>query len=210
MCSWKGVVMSIFRALSTESKIYHRPGCRYAKRIQDKNRMDIPIGEARRYGYKPCKCCNTMKYLYESEWCSIDYYRRKKDMDYLLKDGVLYIKTNVSCWKLIYNKKVERVMLYHRNSCDKPVDFTKPENEQYHPQKDCDSAITIKALLKYIYEHDRYREAQEKGVELTTFTSEKSRILAAKSKRREQHRRVDDLFAMLEQNNKGYRDLSYR
>ena len=59
------------------------------------------------------------------------------------------------------------------------------------------------------YEHDRFREAQEKGVELTTFTNERSRVLAARSKRREQHRRVDRLFAMLEESNKGYRELSY-
>ena len=210
MFSWKGVVMSNIRALSTESKIYHRSGCRYAKRIQVKNRMDMPFAEAKHYGYRPCKRCNTMEYVYESEWCNIDYFRRKKDIEYLFKDGILYIKTNVSCWKIIYSKKSERVVLYHRNSCDIPVDFTKPENEQYHLQKDCASAITINALLKYIYEHDRYREAQERGVELTSFTSKKSRILAARSKRREQYRRVDDLFAMLEQNNKGYRKLSYR
>ena len=200
--------MANIRVLSTESKVYHRPGCRYAKRIQVKNSMDMSVDEAKCYGYRPCKCCNTMEYVYESEWCCIDYFRRRKDMEYLFKDGILYIKTNVSCWKLIYNKTTERVMLYHRNRCDKPVDFTKPENEQYHMQKDYANTMKIKPLLIYIYEHDRYREAQEKGVELTSFTSERSRILAAKSKRREQRRRLDDLFAMLERNNKGYRKLS--
>ena len=79
----------------------------------------------------------------------------------------------------------------------------------YHRQTDCANANSISALCKYIYEHDRFREAQNKGTVLTSFTSERSRILAARTQRREQHRRVDRLFAMLERNNQGYRELSF-
>ena len=91
-----------------------------------------------------------MNYVYENEWCNINYYERKKDMEHLFKDGILYIKTSIGCWKLIYSKKEERIVLYHRNSSDSPVDFVNPENERYHRQTDCASAGTINALLKYI------------------------------------------------------------
>ena len=45
-------------------------------------------------------------------------------------------------------------------------------------------------------------------MELTTFTSKRSRILAGRMKKKEQHRRIDRLFALLEENNKDYRKLS--
>ena len=64
-------------------------------------------------------------------------------------------------------------------------------------------------MCKYIYEHDRFRDAQSKGQKLTTFTSERSKLLAQRSYRRDQRKRVDHLFRMLEASNKGYKELSY-
>ena len=69
------------RVLSTESKVYHRPACRYVKRIQYAHRMELMPWEAKQYGYRPCKCCNSMAYLYDTEWNSLDYFERKWDGD---------------------------------------------------------------------------------------------------------------------------------
>ena len=197
------------RVLSTETKIYHRPGCTHAKRILYKNRMEMKSAEAKKYGYRPCKCCNNMNYLFRHARCNIDYFMNDKDMNYIYKDGVLYIRTGIGFWKLVYSKKEERIMLYHRNASDRPVDTAHPEKENYHRQTDCLATAATVSLLQYIYEHDRFREAQKRGVELTSYTSKKSRLLAERRKRREQHRRIDKLFAKLEEENKGYRELSY-
>lgn len=197
------------RVLSTESKVYHRPACRYVKRIQYANRMELMPKEAKQYGYRPCKCCNTMAYLYDTEWSSLDYFERKWDLQFCFKDGVVYVKTAISCWKLVYSRREERIALYHRNASKVPVDFEHPENERYHRQNDCANAKSISAMCKYIYEHDRFRDAQSKGQKLTTFTSERSKLLAQRSYRRDQRRRVDHLFRMLEASNKGYKELSY-
>ena len=197
------------RVLSMETKIYHRPACRYVKRIQMKNRMELSPGEAQGYGYRPCRCCNTMSYLYETEWSNINYLTRKRNMEIRMIDGILFVKTAVGCWKLIYSRKEEKIVLYHCNNSAEQIDFGNIRNEPCHRQTDCPHSGTICGLLNYIFEHDRFREAQKKGVQLTTFTSERSRRLAVRTQRREQRKRLDNLFSMLERDNKGLRELSY-
>ena len=197
------------RILSTESFVYHRSNCRYVKRIYEKNKMELPSAEAREHGYRPCKCCNNMAYLYKDEQCNLSYYSRKWNQEFLLADGILYVKTPVGCWKMVYSRKKERIALYHRNSTDSPVDFTAPQNEKYHLQGDCKMVKTISSLCKYIYEHDRFREAQQSGHQLTEFSSARARILAERAKKKEEHKRLDALFAQIEQENAGYRKLSF-
>ena len=109
----------------------------------------------------------------------------------------------------LLRKKEEKIVLYHRSRSPIPADFTQPQKERYHRQTDCANGNTISAICKYIYEHDRYREAREKGEMLTTYTSKRSRILAEKAQKKEKRKRLDDLFRQLEENNAGYRELSY-
>ena len=165
--------------LSMESNVYHKPACRYVRRIQDKNKMKMMPKEARQYGYHACKCCNTMAYLYDIEYGSLEYYRKKHGMDHCMVDGIVYIKTSVSCWKLVYSRKCERIALYHRNKSDLPVNF----------EKRCD--------------------AQQRGIVLTSFSSERSRRLAQRSERKAQRNRLDYLFRTLERENVGYKELSF-
>ena len=201
------------RVLSTATDIYHKPGCRYTKQIYNRNKMELLFWEAREYGYRPCKCCNTMVFLYDVEKDSLCRMESEWGLRFQMRDGILYVQTSISCWKLVYSKKEEKIALYHRNSSDKPVDFKKPQYEQYHRQKDCPNGNSISKMCRYLYEHDRYREAQQKGIQLTTFVSKRGRKLAERTQRREQQiesrRRLDYLFASIEHTNKGYRELSY-
>ena len=201
--------MKTKRVFSTESSIYHRPNCRYVKKIYKRNKMALPQIEVREYGYRPCKCCNTMMYQYLEEQYDLDYFRRKWNLEFLLKDGILYIKTTIGFWKLVYSRKEEKIVLYHRNNSRNPVDLTAPQRERYHRQSDCALSKTISALCKYIYEHDRFREAQQNGHQLTDFTSARARILAERARKKEKHKRLDALFAKLEKENAGYRELSF-
>ena len=92
---------------------------------------------------------------------------------------------------------------------DQPLNFDLPQTERYHRQTDVQPSASINKHLRYIYEHDRYRAAEAKGEKLVTFTSERSRILAARAERKMQRKRIDNLFAILEASNRGYRELSY-
>lgn len=191
-----------------ESHIYHKPGCRYAKRILPKNYMEMSKEDARANGYRSCRCCNSMNYHYSTEFGCIDFFERKKDMQFRYINGILYVKTAVSCWKLVYCRKNEKMAIYHRNRNFQPVNFNRIQDEQYHRQGDIQYVSNINRCLNYIYDHDRYKEAQTKG-EVITFTSKSSQKRADRSRKKSERRRLDNLFLMLEEQNKGYKKLSF-
>lgn len=45
-------------SINTSSKIYHKHGCRYVKKMLPQNRLDISKKEIRRQGYHCCRYCN--------------------------------------------------------------------------------------------------------------------------------------------------------
>ena len=109
-----------------------------------------------------------MKFLYDRDISTLDYYKRKMAMDYKMVDGILYVKTEVSCWKLVYSRREEKIFLYHRNKSSQPLNFDLPQAERYHRQTDVQPSASINKHLRYIYEHDRYRAAEAKGEKLVT------------------------------------------
>ena len=67
----------------------------------------------------------------------------------------------------------------------------------------------LNAILNYIYDHDKYREAEQQGFKEITFSDKKYQKQAEKREQRKKHNRVDYLFALLESQNEGYKQLSY-
>lgn len=201
--------MSKKRVMSMETCIYHKPNCHHARRIQEKHKMIMTPKVAKSYGYRPCKCCNGMNFSYNDEIYFIDYFERKKGMQFNYKDGILYVKTNIGCWKLVYSRGMELFALYHRNRSEQEVNFVNPENEHYHLQKDKSYFSSINAVLNYIYEHDKYHEAEQQGCKNIVFSNKKYQRQAEKRKQRQQEKRVDYLFLMIENQNEGYKQLSY-
>ena len=51
----------------SNSMVYHRPECRYARKIYKRNRMQLSWQDAEWKGYRPCKCSNTMNFVYQLE-----------------------------------------------------------------------------------------------------------------------------------------------
>lgn len=195
-------------SLGTNSMIYHKPGCRYEYMIKNRNRMYLARYDARGEGYHVCKYCNSMDHHYRTEMSTIDFYSRVKKMQFNYIDGILYVKTDIGCWKLVYSRKKEKIALYHKNDSDKEVDFSNPQNENYHRQEDKPYAYSIAGYLDYIYEHDRYKAAIERGEEVTKFSKKKYARHEAKAKRKREISRVDYLFRMLERDNDGLKALS--
>lgn len=78
-------------SIGTNSMIYHKPGCRYVDRIQDKNKMSLPKGDARKEGYHVCRYCNCMNHHYRVEQSTIDFYQNHKKMQFRFIDGIIYI-----------------------------------------------------------------------------------------------------------------------
>ena len=195
-------------SMDADSMIYHKPNCHYVKTMSPKNRMSLAKEAAQIRGYRICKCCNSMSYHYRTEQNSIEYYRKNKKMDFKFIDGMLFVKTEIGCWKMVYSKRFEDIVLYHRNSVSQPLNFEHPENEPYHRQTDALSSHTISSYLNYIHEHDRYKAAKERGEKNFRFSSKKYARHEAKAQRKQAHRRVDQLFMLLEKRDSNLLRLS--
>ena len=196
-------------SMGTNSKIYHKPGCRYVERIKYENRMYLPRQDARAEGYHVCRYCNSMNHHYSAEQYALDYYEHKKKMEFKYIDGILYVKSQIGCWKLVYIRKEEKIALYHRNTVARELDFEKPQFEPYHRQEDKLFCSSIEGCLHYIFEHDRYKETVARGEKVMHFSSKKYEKREAKAQKKRQIRKVDYLFRLLESQNEGYKKLSF-
>lgn len=196
-------------SIGTKSMIYHKPGCRYVARIKGKNKMTLPKYDARSEGYHVCRYCNSMNHHLRVEQQTMDFYSKYKKMQFNYISGILYVKTEIGCWKLVYVRKEEKIALYHRNTTNKPLDFEHPQYEAYHRQEDKPYCNSIEGYLDYIYEHDKYKAAIISGKTVTKFSSKKYAMYEAKAKRKRENKRIDYLFRMLEAQNEGYKELSY-
>ena len=196
-------------SLKAKSKVYHKPGCHHVSKMTESNQVVMSLARAERKGYRICRCCNSMAHHKRAEQTTIAHYTDKKGMEFQFIKGALYVKTEVGCWKMVYIKGERRMVLYHRNATSRELNFHIPQYEKYHRQKDVPYADSIAHYLHYIYEHDRFKQAEIKGEPLTRFSSKKSKQLAEKSRRKSARKRVDYLFKMLESQNEGYRQLSF-
>ncbi len=52
--------------MSKNSKIYHRPECRFINRIEEKSLIAFDFDDERISGLKPCKCCCSLKAIYQN------------------------------------------------------------------------------------------------------------------------------------------------
>lgn len=196
-------------SIGTNSMIYHKPGCRYVSRIKNQHKMYLPKHEAKKEGYHVCRYCNSMNHHFRVEQQTLDFYSRCKKMQFNYINGILYVKSEIGCWKLVYVRREEKIALYHRNTANKSLDFEHPQYEAYHRQEDKPFCNSIEGCLDYIYEHDKYKAAIERGETVTSFSSKKYARREAKAQRKRACRRVDYLFRMLERQNEGYKELSY-
>ena len=192
-----------------KTKVYHKPGCHHVKNIKEENLETMTLQKAERKGYRICSCCNSMSHHKRVEQRTITNYENNKGMSFNYVKGALYIKTEVGCWKMVYTRHEQRIVLYHRNRTSKELNFKAPQYEKYHRQGDVPHSDSIAHYLNYIYEHDRFKQAEESGRILTSYSSKKNRKLAEKSRRKNAHKRVNDLFKMIESQNAGYRQLSF-
>lgn len=195
-------------SIGMKTSVYHHPQCRYVHRMKYKNRLSLPLQEMRKYGLRPCRCCNTMNYHYISSERALKSFEKKRGMEFRYLDEALYIKTELGCWKIVYLEEKEMFRLFHRNTTNKPLDFDHPQYETYHPQKDKKYSNSIEGYLYYIYEHDRYKSTVLSGEKVTNFSSKKYQKREAKAERKRAAKTVDRLFAMLERQNSEYKQFS--
>lgn len=191
------------RIMSRESpnKIYHRPECRYAGRIRKKNRIQMNWEDAEWKGYCPCRFCDGMDFLYKLEKEQIESYAEQFNIDVDLKDKKIYIRTDVGCWKILYKIGKQRFILLHRNYVNGRISLEDAEKAPFHRQGDMPESGSIMKYLKYIKEHDKFKQNAPKDYRDLPQSTKRQKLYYKTAKKREEKRsarRLDSLFQLIE------------
>lgn len=198
-------------SIESTSMVYHRPECRYARKIKKRNRVQMYWSEAERSGYRPCKCCDTPSFLYNLELGSIEFFSELYDLDVDFKENKIYVRTDVGCWKIVYKRKYQKFILLHRNYVSGHVALDEVDNAPYHRQGDMPDAGSIMKYLKYIQKHDEFKQNMPSELQLMPRDTKRQKAYYKSAKRREEKqsaRRLDNLFLMIERK-EGIKQLSY-
>lgn len=191
----------VLMSFESKNRVAHRENCRYVKHILCKNLMTLTQNQAWERGYRPCKCCNSLDSIYKMEMSDINAYLRDKDMALDAVDHKLYARTPIGCWKIVYNRKYQTFILYHKNYVDGMLSINDVEKGAYHLQKDRKPSDTIVKLLRYIYEHDENKYAAVTDYKLLPHDSKRQKKYYSQAKKRQEkksRRRVDMLFKLME------------
>ena len=138
------------------NKIVHKSDCRYVKMIPEKNKRTFETLEiAYKSGYSECKyCSNLLRHLREEEDQLGKYCKPRGIRYYLCKDdGSWAVISHSGRWKIAEGSK-EYFRLYHNNNSN---NGTKSRFIGYHKHNEFRKDLI--SYMKYIDNHDRYREA---------------------------------------------------
>lgn len=189
-----------------KNSVYHRYGCRYAERIGTKNQMIIPRGEARRRGYHTCKCCfgvgNDLREQIRNG--SVDRWANTMHVAITYDDRCdrLFVRTRCGFWQIRPIDGGELYLLYHLNHFDAQVTTKDMMRQSFHRQTDVKHTASLDSLIRYIYRHDQAKEIMEVDYRMLPKATKRQKKYYKQAKKREQRRRirrVDELFAMLDQ-----------
>lgn len=196
------------RIMSRESAdmVYHRPECRYARRIHKRNRIQMNWEDAEWKGYRPCKCCDGADFLYKLETSEIQRCAKQFHMDVDLRDHKIYVRTDAGCWKIVYKICDQKFILLHRNYVNGRIGLEEAENAPYHRQGDMAESGNIIKMLKYIKKHDEFKQKTEGDYRRMPQDTRKQKMYYRAAKRRMEKRsarRMDELFALIESGQSG-------
>lgn len=201
------------RIMSKESAsmVYHRPECRYTRKICKKNRkqMDWEIAEMK--GYRPCKYCDRVSFLYHLERQEIECFKEQYGMGVNLVNNKIYVRTDVGCWKIIYKKSIQKFILLHRNYVNGRISLDEVEAAPYHRQGDVPKAESIRKYLSYIQGHDHFKQNMPADYHQMPRDTRQQKVYYRTAKRRADRRsarRLDGLFIMIERQ-EGIKSLSF-
>lgn len=193
---------------SNKQKIYHRLGCRYAKRIKSENRFEMNSVQAQKRQYQKCQYCEGLFGDVRIHKKTIQNWEEKYQMQITYKKATdtLYICTDIGFWKIYSNRESEEYLLYHRNHYVKEMDFQEAESGDFHRQVDVKPTESLQKLVEYINAHDRAKGTimcDYRKLPQSTKKQKKYYKAAKKKARKKEIQRVQDLFVMLEASGSG-------
>lgn len=169
--------------------------------------------QAEKRHYKECKYCSGLKGDVRVHKKTIKFWSREKDVDctYDQETDTLFIQTNIGFWKVFMQEDIGKYVLYHRNYYSKEMNFAEASNGRFHRQTDVKATGSMENIVNYIVAHDRAKVIIMDDYRKLPKSSKKQKKYFEAAKKRDKRkaaRRVDNLFAMIEQQ-EGIKELSF-
>ena len=98
--------------MSNKSKIFHRTGCRFINRIKEKSLISFDMNDSRIKYLKPCKCCCTIKFLYNGYRENLKDVFRDLPIWTELKEDYIGVHTDWYNWRVSLSKSSQDIRLY--------------------------------------------------------------------------------------------------
>ncbi|MCM1049997.1 MAG: hypothetical protein NC433_16395 [Clostridiales bacterium] len=188
-------------SIESSSRVYHRPECRYAGKIDKRNRIKMRWEDAEWKGYRPCKCCDGIDFLYKMEKEKIERYAEQFNINVDFKDRKIYVRTDVGCWKIIYKIRDQIFILLHRNYVNGRIELEDAEKAPFHRQGDIPESGSIMKYLKYIKAHDEFKYNAPNDYRTLPQNTARQKLYYNTAKKRAEKssaKRLDMLFCLIE------------
>ena len=98
--------------MSSKSKIYHRQGCRFINRIEEKSLISFDMDDGRIKYLKPCKCCCNIKFLYNEYKENLKDVFRDLPIWTELKEDYIGVHTDWYNWRISLSQAGQDIRLY--------------------------------------------------------------------------------------------------
>ncbi len=100
--------------MSKKSKIYHRAGCRYLKRIDEEILTALDMDDEKIKDYRPCKCCCSLKNIYKDLKPALRGVFA--DLDIEVKDDGAHLLVNTPSynWRVDLKSSNQKIKLHAR------------------------------------------------------------------------------------------------
>ena len=98
--------------MSSKSRIYHRPGCRFINRIEEKSLISFDMDDGRIKYLKPCKCCCNIKFLYNEYRENLKDVFRDLPIWTELKEDYIEVHTDWYNWRIGLSESSHEIRLY--------------------------------------------------------------------------------------------------
>ena len=98
--------------MSSKSKIYHRQGCRFINRIEEKSLISFDMDDGRIKYLKPCKCCCNIKFLYNEYKENLKDVFRDLHIWTELKEDYIGVHTDWYNWRISLSLAGQDIRLY--------------------------------------------------------------------------------------------------
>lgn len=160
----------------------------------DKSRLkEIPLNQAMERGYVACDCFDLTRKFIKSNKNYIE--EKKGHVTFMYDDvkGILYIRSKLGFWKILYSVGNNSYILYHLSSSYVPYnpDYTIEDLEKFkfHHQKDAGSG-GIKSLVEYIIGHDKNKAIYDVDYRKMPKSSKKQREYYKQARNRNRRRGI--------------------